>query len=279
MYDFSQCKFCAGKGAAPRYALRGAQLYRCPACDFHYLDRLDDLQGEAATAPLSERVTRLIEGKLADNARLHRARLAFVRRHTAVAGAHCLDIGAGVGQYLHLLAAAGATVRGIEPVAQSRDFARRRFALDLDAEPIEQRAGEGAAGELFDQVTLWDVIEHVNFPRATLAAACHVLKPGGWLFLDTPSRDSLYYRISAGICAASRGQNHRLLDTLYSAAPFGHKQIFRPRQLIRLLVETGFEIVTVRGNYPLSGGGGVLNAVLAPLRPHDKIVIAGRKAR
>lgn len=278
-YDFSHCKSCAATTAAPLYPLRGGQLYRCPACDLHYLDALDDLHGAAATAPLTERLTRLIEGKLADNARLHRARLAFVERHAAVAGAYCLDLGAGVGYYAHLLVQKGATVRGIEPVAQSRAFARQRYGLELSAETIDHPGWQEAARTSFDQVTLWDVIEHVNFPRETLAAAGNVLKPGGWLFLDTPSRDSLYYRISAGICAASQGQNHRLLDTLYSAAPFGHKQIFRPRQLTRLLAETGFEIVTVRGSYPLSWGGGVLNAVFAPLRPHDKIIVACRKAR
>lgn len=277
MYDISRCKLCTGQAATPLYQLKQTVLYRCANCDFRYIDQFDDLNGDAASVPLDARMSQLIEGKLADNARLHHARLAFVCRHAAVAGAYCLDIGAGVGSYMHFLATAGATVCGIEPVASSRAFARQRYALDLSPAPIDHPDWQLSARGIFDQVTLWDVIEHVNYPRATLAAAGNVLKPGGWLFLDTPSRDSLYYWISEQACRSSQGRNHRLLDTLYSAAPFGHKQIFRPRQLTQLIAELGFELVTVQGNYPLPQLGAALNAVIAPLRPQDKIVLACRK--
>lgn len=283
MYDFTHCKLCAQPVAVPTYRLKKAMLYRCPACDFHYIDHLDDLTAPD-TAELDERACRLIESKLPDNARLHRARLAFVQKHVPPAGSHCLDIGAGVGLYLSLLAAAGATVRGSEPGSVNRAFARQKFSLDLEAPTIDQPFWQEGFLDTFDQATLWDVIEHVNFPRETLASAFTVLKPGGWLFLDTPSRDSFYYRISEFVCRSSKGTNPLFLSTLYSSARYGHKQIFRPRQLKQLLEQIGFEVVTLRGfhdlNLPFGGGlNTILNVCAGLLRPKDKIVIACRKPK
>src|SRR5512133_2686861 len=122
MHDFTRCKLCAQPSAVPAYRLKSVVLYRCPACDFHYIDHLDDLDKPVQAAVLDERTYRLIEAKLADNARLHRARLGFVKKHTTLEGAQCLDIGAGVGFYPHLLADTGASVRGIEPGSLNRDF-------------------------------------------------------------------------------------------------------------------------------------------------------------
>lgn len=282
MYDFTRCKFCTQPSAAPLYRLKGALLYRCPACDFHYIDQLDDLEKPVEAAVLDERTTRLIEAKLVDNARLQRARLGFVKKHAPLAGTQCLDIGAGVGLYPHLLAATGATVRGIEPSNLNRAFARQKFGLDLDPHFIDHPDWQEGARDTFDQATLWDVIEHVNFPRETLAHSFTVLKPGGWLFLDTPSRDSLYYRISEYVCRSTHGRNPLFLGSLYSSARFGHKQIFRPAQLAQLLKAVGFEIVTMQGFHDLDlpvapALNRLLNAVAAWFRPQDKIVIACRK--
>ncbi len=282
MYDFTHCKLCAQPSAVPVYRLKSAVLYRCPDCDFHYIDHLDDLDKPAQAAVLDERTSRLIEAKLADNARLHRARLGFVKKHTTMAGAQCLDIGAGVGFYPHLLADTGASVRGIEPGSLNRDFAKQKFGLDLDPHFIDHPDWQEGTRDTFDQATLWDVIEHVNFPKATLAQTFTVLKPGGWLFLDTPSQDSLYYRISEYVCRSSHGRNPLFLSSLYSSARYGHKQIFRPQQLAQLLKQVGFELVTVKGchdlNLPVPRGlNTLINAAAALLRPKDKIVIACRK--
>lgn len=50
----------------------------------------------------------------------------------------------------------------------------------------------------FDAVTLWDVIEHVPSPRATLRAAATVVRPGGVLVLSTINADSLAARLFRG---------------------------------------------------------------------------------
>lgn len=85
----------------------------------------------------------------------------------------------------------------------------------------------------------WDV----NFPGETLENAFNVLKPGGWLFLDTPRRDALFYRASEWSYRLSSGTNPPLLESLYSPLPFRHKQIFTRRQLLNLMEKIGFSVI------------------------------------
>lgn len=278
-YDFRRCKFCGATAARPAFPVAHAQLYACPCCDFHYLDRLDSPpEGTADEAPdAGERA--YIEERLAGNGHLLAGRLEWLAGLAPLEGRSCLDVGTGVGQFLQLLAAAGADARGIEPSPLRRHYARQRFGLELDPRPLENPCWqEGFAGQ-FDLVTLWDVLEHVNFPRETLAAAWRVLKPGGVLALDTPSRDSSWYRLGVWLGRRSRGRAPLFLDSYYPAGPFGHKQIFRPQQLLRLLVETGFVPVFTgtlrpRGEHRPPK---ILHRLPAAGRFRDKLLLACRK--
>lgn len=46
--------------------------------------------------------------------------------------------------------------------------------------------------EHYDFLVLFDVLEHIDDPRAFLESALHHLKPGGWLFVDVPALNSLH---------------------------------------------------------------------------------------
>ena len=48
----------------------------------------------------------------------------------------------------------------------------------------------------FDVVTLWDVIEHLPDPLATLSLVSGIMPTGGLLVLKTPNSDGLYPRLS-----------------------------------------------------------------------------------
>lgn len=251
-YDFRRCKLCAAFAAGPKYRLKKTTVYVCAACGFHFIDHLDSLPaGPVADAPagLDQKARDYIEGRLPASERQLRKNLLLVERHLPLTGAHCLDIGAGAGLFAHLLANAGAIVRGIEPQGVFREFAQRKFGLTLNSETIDDRHWQQGFAGSFDVVTLWDVFEHVDFPAETLRYACNVLKPGGWLFLDTPRRDALYYRISEWSYRLSGGENSRLLESLYSPLPFRHKQMFTRRQLLDLAGAIGFSVTSIRSPF------------------------------
>ena len=264
-YDFRRCKLCATHAAGPKYKLKKTTVYACAACNFHFINHLDSLPSESqgdATMPLDRKAWDYIESKLPANEKQLRENLLLVKRYVSLSGAHCLDIGAGAGLFAHLLAEAGALVHGIEPQGIFREFAQRKFGIALNGETIDaQHWQQGFAG-FFDVVTLWDVFEHVNFPAETLQDACNVMKPGGWLFLDTPRRDALFYRISEWSYRLSGGANTGLLGSLYSPLPFRHKQIFTLRQLRTLVEKIGFSVTSVHSSF---------------FQPHNRMVLVCRK--
>lgn len=262
MYDFSHCKLCGKPNARPKYQLKQMRLYACADCDFHYIDALDEFPDEQPQGTqLTDQARQFIASKLQQNARQLKQHLRFVATYLPLAGAHCLDIGCGAGLFPALLQDAGAIPRGIEPQQVFRQFARETFQQTIRPERIDADYWQRDYVDYFDLVTLWDTLEHVNFPAETLYAASRVLKPGGYLFLDTPARDSLFYRASEWSYRCSRGRNALLLNSLYSPLPYRHKQLFSKVQLWQLLENCGVEIL---GRSPFHG-------------TRNKLVIACRK--
>ncbi|HKL25632.1 MAG TPA: class I SAM-dependent methyltransferase [Desulfuromonadales bacterium] len=264
MYDFRRCKLCGQTAAKPRYRLKQMTLHVCADCGFHFIDALDEFPEDLTDgSPLTAAASRYIESRLPQNARQLARALEFVHAHTALAGRQCLDIGAGAGQFPAMLREAGAVAYGVEPQQVFRDFAREQFQVDLRRERIEDPYWrEGFAGH-FDVVTLWDTLEHVNFPAETLQAASEVLKPGGFLFLDTPSRSAWFYRASEWSYRLSRGRSPMLLNSLYSPRPYRHKQIFTADQLENLLRRCG--LAPARRSFSQRSG--------------NKLVVAARKGQ
>ena len=244
MYDFSHCKLCGENAAAPKYTMKQMSLYVCANCDFHYIDAFDDFSDEqSGAALLTERARQFIESKLPQNTIQLKKNLQFVQAHVALPGMHCLDIGSGAGLFPALLREAGAVPQGIEPQQIFREFALEKFQISLKRELIDDPCWQNEYSGYFDVVTLWDTLEHVNFPVETLKSARLVIKPGGYLFLDTPSRDSWFYRVSEWSCRFSKGSKSLLLNRLYSPKPYRHKQIFTAAQLWRLLEDCGYSDV------------------------------------
>ncbi len=272
-YDFHQCKLCREHAASPRYFLSKATVYACSRCDFHYIDFLDDLSRSAddAGGNLDARAWDYIETRLRGNASHALRRLNLIREHASIPGSACLDIGAGAGDFAALLATEGSAVSGVEPSPLRRRFALRRFGLELRGETVEELSRRNAFTGRFDIVTLWDVIEHVNFPAEVLGAAALMLRPGGILFLDTPSRDALSYRVSEAAYRLSGGRAPLFLDTFYSTLPFGHKQIFRPQQLVHLAQACGLEPLSLRSRYAPETG------LFTSFHPRNQIVLVCRR--
>lgn len=249
-YDFKHCKLCRQTSAEPLYQLSDSNVYCCKQCDFHFLDQLDSASDSAPEKNLSAASRRYIETRSDEGAHLHPSRFALLQNLAGTSPLKLLDIGAGLGQFQLLANRHGYETFGIEPSSLRRQYAREAFALELSDQLVDSDHWQTHYPEFFDLITLWDVIEHVNFPRETCAAALRLLKPGGILLLDTPSRNVLPYRLSDLTYRLSRGSISLFLPGFYSALPFGHKQIFTPKQLGSLLQELGLEIIHQAKAYP-----------------------------
>ncbi len=268
--DCSICKLCGQPAGVPAFRLKDASIYSCRDCDFHYLDRLDP-PPENTVATLTEPQYRYIDDRLAANARILTRRLQLVREFSDLSGRHCLDIGTGVGQFLLLLADNGAVCQGIEPSSLRREFTRQRFGLELSRHLIEEPFWHDQY-DSFDLITLWDVLEHVNDPGATIQATFALLKPGGLIFIETDNRDSISYRLSTLVYQLTRGGSALFLPNFYRPLPFGHKQIFRPAQLYTLALRCGFELVAATPRNTTLG-----QCKTPGYRPSGQIVMVARK--
>lgn len=265
LYDFRRCKLCGSETASPTYLLKKTTVYACSACDFHCINHLDELVPAAPVemTPLLDQKSRsYIESCLPANELQQRKNLQLVEHRRALPGTHCLDIGAGAGLFAHLLTTSGALVQGIEPQAIFRAFARERFGVDLRRETVDASCWQQDYRSYFDLVTLWDVLEHVNFPAELLQQSYNLIKPGGLLFLDTPRRDAVFYRISEWSYRISTGTNPLFLESIYSPLPFRHKQIFTRQQLLQLVERIGFAVLAMNSSR---------------LQMHNKMVLVCRK--
>ena len=157
-------------------------------------------------------------------------------------GGGILDIGAGGGLFLHLAKQAGFDVVGSEPKPTRVQFAKDEYGLALESTTIDDVFWDTQLGS-YEAVSLWDVIEHVNSPKSLLERSRDLLKPGGILLMDTPARDSLFYRAGELAYKISGGKRPFLLKTMYSPMPFAHKQIFRLQEVKNLLQQLGFEVI------------------------------------
>lgn len=175
---------CTSPGHGEHY-----QVVRCRQCGLRYSsprpnkERLN-AEYQQVEDPLYERE---LEGRLTTFRRNLKLVETFCKAGTV------LDIGAGMGVFLHLAQLNGWNVNGIEPSSWSTQKAKELYGLQIEV------GGYGLAAQIhaeLDVVTMWDVIEHVSDPLEALQVCNQVLKPGGKLILSTVDAGSTYARIT-----------------------------------------------------------------------------------
>lgn len=129
------------------------------------------------------------------------ARSLRVLRERCPAPAKVLDFGSYLGNFSFMLRDAGYDVHALDSYRKYGDCLSRVVAelnnqnvsvLDFDD---QGRDCAGLASNSYDAVFCMGVIEHIpHTPRLLLETLHRILKPGGWLIMDTPNLGYLYKR-------------------------------------------------------------------------------------
>jgi 2-polyprenyl-3-methyl-5-hydroxy-6-metoxy-1,4-benzoquinol methylase len=114
--------------------------------------------------------------------------LSEINRYQGPKRGRLLEVGCCDGDFLVLAEVDGWQVTGVEQSAADCELARNRLKSgEVHCGDLAQAA---LAGDQFDLCVISDVLEHVRSPLDFLAEIHRVLKPGGTLFIATPSIDS-----------------------------------------------------------------------------------------
>lgn len=152
----------------------------------------------------------------------------FVERALGDPGARgpLLDVGCGGGLLLGMMRERGFRVVGLDNSAAAAAIAWSRQRVPAVCGVLEHPPLRTGA---FAVITMFHVLEHVHDPRAYVAAAHHLLAPGGRLIAQTPNAASW---------------QARLLGRAWSGLDVPrHLHDFRASDLERLLESCGFTVL------------------------------------
>lgn len=225
------CALCGSGDAVHLTTKDGFTVVRCRVCSLVYVG---DPPTEAELARFysaesgyhAERIA--AADTPADDLTEARGNLRLLSRHRR--GGRLLDVGCSTGQFLRVARDAGWEASGLEYSDATARVARERHGLDVRTGALDARA---LAGQRFDVITLWDVLEHLPEPRQALIALRGAVGDDGLLVIKTPRVDGLFPALSLRVA--------RLVGFWRHPEPPGHLFQFSRATLERLLRETGFE--------------------------------------
>jgi len=138
-------------------------------------------------------------------------------------GEKVLDFGAGTGLFAWYLKLEGFLVEGIEFSKIAIDFAMKRYGL-IFYESLNKLEAEKV--QLFDIITMIEVIEHLKNPYNILKKFYSILKPGGKIYISTPNRNGINARLNRSEWREAKKSFHLVL--------------FNKRSITKILTDTGF---------------------------------------
>jgi glycosyltransferase involved in cell wall biosynthesis/SAM-dependent methyltransferase len=229
------CNTCGSPDRHTVFAAGVAQkhaIVTCSQCGLMYahpketanLSRYADGNSEAGRITIDSPEVRRARDKLPDY-----APIGEYLRKLLPSGSDLVEVGCYAGVLLQALKLQGWSARGVEPDPIAAEFARTEFDLQVIPSTLEDA---GLEAESADAVVMLHVIERLDDPAGTLGLTHRILRPGGFLVVETPIYDSWAYRLL--------GRRER------SISCDGHIFFYTRPTLRDLLARVGFEVVVER---------------------------------
>jgi SAM-dependent methyltransferase len=179
METVQSCKICGAElieSADP-----GWNLCQCVACGYMFDNPRPTLEELSEFYSKPNKYDSWIDELPARDA-LWRRRLNKLLPHRAAG--NLLDVGAGIGQFLHHARPFFTDVYGTEVSESAVRIAKERYGFDIHRGALEQLDLPSA---FFDNITLFHVLEHVPDPSRVIAICWRLLRAKGTLAIAVPN--------------------------------------------------------------------------------------------
>src|SRR5881628_2636915 len=190
----NKCALCADGTTRTLFQVDGTLIVKCADCGLVRQETrplaaaaIYDADYYATDNPKGGYANYFLDSDV--NRRTFHDRIHAIERRYGRKG-RLLDVGCALGDFLMEAKDAGWDVEGVEISHYAAQRARER-GLRVTAGRIEDLDLPAAS---FDVITLYDSIEHMTDPVATLAAVHRLLVPGGLVHVVTPNVGGLQAR-------------------------------------------------------------------------------------
>ena len=233
------CNCCESGDATVLYEAGKAQrhrIVRCNQCDLMYADPILQLEyGTEENFDVTVNLEEIHDASVVQ--RIEKERLQVIDYYKTrnlinsirPERGFLLEIGSGFGFLLSKFQNDGWDVRGIDPYAAACSYAKERNGVTADIGTLETLH---VASDSVDVVIMNHVIEHVPDPVATLKEIYRITKPGGLFVMETPTYDTLMFKLL--------GRRERSLSC------DGHIFFFTTKSLRNIYEKVGFRFIDLK---------------------------------
>ncbi|GEM_PF-4263382 len=146
-----------------------------------------------------------------------------------------LDLGSAVGVFLEVAKNFGWNETGIEISSLASAEAKNKGlnSLNRDFKNLDQLE------KIFDVITLWDVVDHSEKPLELLKEVRKIVKPNGYIFVETTVIDSLMFQGAEMLYDFS---GNLIKKPFLKGYPVHHSNYYSENSLRNDIEKAGFEV-------------------------------------
>jgi len=226
------CPLCNSNNTYQKFKKDGISYFNCKTCDFLFSKPSVNENFQESINDFEDAYIEYFDTNDTDKRNFDLI-LNWLKKEFNFNGKSILDVGCGSGKFVNHLRKNGINAKGIEysrPLYE-KYLKDKEYFYTFSLEEFNEKIGG-----VFDVVTLFDVLEHIDFPGKFIQEISKLQTLNGYLIKEIPLHGTLH---------------SRLLGKKWHFFNKYHLSYFRKKRLVKLLDELGYNLIQdrYRGKY------------------------------